>query len=280
MHGKIRFSRWFIAAAVLAIAECASVASIEAAAARVQSSDDHFRYSRAHPRSDKFFQNLFEPLNWRQQRKPHQPSDSSRAPHHKTKWKPKQSEPTTSEKPGAQTTVENVPLPRPRPPPWAEPHSFVEAAGPDFDTADVTSAPSDCNQRLNAIAAIELLPRLIGPGDCGGRDMIELNAALLPNRRRIEVKPAAVLRCEMAESFAAWLRDEASADITTLGAALRGVGMCTSRRRLLELQACMSHCQFHDLSFPKIVSGRIDDAVRPLSDSPFHLRSLLAPTSQ
>jgi hypothetical protein len=53
--------------------------------------------------------------------------------------------------------------------------------------------------------------------------MIELNAVLLPDDRRIEVKPAAVLRCPMAESFAAWLRDEVSAHTTSLGAALRGV---------------------------------------------------------
>ena len=133
----------------------------------------------------------------------------------------------TSEKPAARSqaiaTVQDVPLPRPRPQPWAEPQSFAEAAGPDFDTADVTSAPSDCDERLSAIAAIELLPRLIGPGDCGGRDMVEMDALLLPNHQRVEVKPAAVLRCAMAESFAAWVRDEASARITTLGTTLQSV---------------------------------------------------------
>ena len=116
-----------------------------------------------------------------------------------------------------------MPLPRPRPPSGPEPQSFAEAAGPDFDTANVTSALSDCDRRLAAIAAIELLPRLIGPGDCGGRDMIELDAVLLPNRKRVEVKPAAILRCAMAESFAAWVRDEASDHITALGDGLRSV---------------------------------------------------------
>ena len=37
------------------------------------------------------------------------------------------------------------------------------------------------------------------------------------------VKPTAVLRCAMADSFAAWVRDEASVHIAPLGAALRGV---------------------------------------------------------
>lgn len=226
MHGKIGFSRWLIAATALALAEGARLALIPlAAVAQSQSSGDYFRHSRAHPRSDKSFQNLFGSLNWsRQQRKPHQASRGSQ----KTKSiKRKQSEPMISEKPATHSTgsaiapVQNVPLPRPRPPTWAEPHSFAEAAGPDFDAADVTSAPSDCNRRLATIASVELLPGLIGPGACGGRDMIELSAVLLPDDKRIEVKPAAVLRCPMAESFAAWLRDEVSHTIS-LGA-LRGV---------------------------------------------------------
>ena len=98
-------------------------------------------------------------------------------------------------------------------PAWPEPHSFAEAAGPDFNTADVTSAPSDCNQRLATIAVIELLPRLISPGDCGGGDMVRLDAVVLPNHRRV-----GVARCRARhESFAAWVRDEASAHIATLG---------------------------------------------------------------
>ena len=234
MPRKIRFSRWLIAATILAVAECDSVVSIESvlpAAAQAQSSgDQHFRYSRARPRSDNFFQTFFGSLWRRQQQKPYQTSDSSHAPpQHKTKSKPQQSEPTTSEKPVARSigsaiaTIQNVPLPRPRPPLWAKPQSFAEAAGPDFDPAGATSAPSDCDQRLATIAAIELLPRLIGPGDCGSRDMVELDAVLLPDHGRVEIKPAAVLRCAMAETFAAWVRDEASAHITKFGASLHGV---------------------------------------------------------
>ena len=53
--------------------------------------------------------------------------------------------------------------------------------------------------------------------------MVRLDAVVLPNHRRVEVKPTAVLRCAMAESFAAWVRDEASAHIATLGVAQRGI---------------------------------------------------------
>ncbi len=74
----------------------------------------------------------------------------------------------------------DVPLPRPeRPPAWVEPQTFREAAGADFNSAEVTSQPSDCRLRLETIAAIEPMPRLIGPGACGGRDMVQLDAVLL-----------------------------------------------------------------------------------------------------
>ena len=230
MRSKIRLSHWLLAATVLVVAECTGAASLKIAlpAAHAQSSSDLFRSSGARPQSDKFFQNLFASQNWRRhQRNTHRPTDSSRTSRqHRTKLKPDQNEPTTSRKDTARTAiaiVKNVPLPRPRPPAWSEPHSFAEAAGPDFNTADVTSGPSDCNEQLATIAVIELLPRLIGPGDCGGRDMVRLDAVVLPDHRRVEIKPTAVLRCAMAESFAGWVRDEASAHTAPLGAALRGI---------------------------------------------------------
>jgi len=229
MRGKIRPLHWLLAATVLVVAECTGAASLKIAlsAAHAQSSSEFSRSSWAGPQSDKFSQNLFASQNWRQHRNTRRPTDSSRAlPQHRTKLKADQNEPTKSGKHTARTeiaTAQNVPMPRPRPPAWPEPHSFAEAAGPDFNTVDVTSAPSDCNQRLATIAVIELLPRLIGPGDCGGRDIVRLNAVVLPDQRRVEVKPTAVLRCPMAESFAAWVRDEASADIAPLGAPLRGI---------------------------------------------------------
>jgi len=117
--------------------------------------------------------------------------------------------------------AEDVPLPRPRPPIWVEPLTFREAAGPDFNSAEVTSQPSDCRLRLEKVAAVEPMPRLIGPGACGGRDMVQLDAVWLADRTRIEVKPSPVLRCEMAESLAAWIRDEAAPRLSAIGAVLR-----------------------------------------------------------
>jgi hypothetical protein len=119
--------------------------------------------------------------------------------------------------------AEEVPLPRPRPPLWAEPQSFREAAGPDFNSAEVTSAASDCRLRLQTIAAIAPMPRLIGPGACGGGDMVRMDAVLLPDNKRIDIRPAPYLRCAMAESLAAWVRDEAAPRVLKAGTALRSV---------------------------------------------------------
>jgi hypothetical protein len=119
--------------------------------------------------------------------------------------------------------AENVPLPKPRPLMWIGPQTFRETAGPDFDSADVTSSPTECDDRLGKIAVMEPMPRLIGPDACGGGDMVRLNAVLLAAGARIELKPAPVLRCAFAESLASWLRDEASPRAEKLGAALRTI---------------------------------------------------------
>jgi len=86
MSGKIRFSRWFIGVAILAVAEFASVAAIEIAAiapAEAQARDDRFPFLRRQrpQRSGGFFESLFGPSN-RQVFESEQaaPSDYSRAP--------------------------------------------------------------------------------------------------------------------------------------------------------------------------------------------------------
>jgi hypothetical protein len=124
----------------------------------------------------------------------------------------------------ALAAAEPVPLPRPRPPIWAEPRSFAEAvAGLDFDAAKVSAEPTDCGQRLAAMAEIEPLPRLIGPGACGGGDMVELKTVVLADKSRIAVRPPALISCGMAESLAAWLREEAAPRLAAFGSALTGV---------------------------------------------------------
>jgi hypothetical protein len=106
-----------------------------------------------------------------------------------------------------------VPLPRLRPalpavP--AAPGTFAEAvAGLDLDAASVTSTPpSVCLDRLAAMALVEPLPRLIGPGVCGGADMVRMQALFLADGSRVAINPPLQLRCRMAEGFADFVRDD------------------------------------------------------------------------
>ena len=126
---------------------------------------------------------------------------------------------------GGLVRAEDIPLPRPRPsvPVWVVPVTFSDAAGPDFDSASVTAKPTDCDLRLARIATVEPMPRLIGPGACGGADMVRMDAVLLPGDKRVAIEPATYLRCPMAEQFAAWVRETAAPGLDALGPALRRV---------------------------------------------------------
>jgi hypothetical protein len=133
--------------------------------------------------------------------------------------------------------AEPVPLPKARPAIPAGLPTFSEVAGPDFDSGAVTGKPSACDERLAAIAVAKPMPHLIGPGACGGPDMVALDAVLLPDRTRVTIKPTPVLRCPMAESLAAWVRDEVAPRVAQLGAPLRAVENfdsyeCRSRNRI------------------------------------------------
>src|SRR5690606_6673825 len=106
-----------------------------------------------------------------------------------------------------------VPLPRLRPalpavP--AAPGTFAEAvAGLDLDAASVTSTPpSACLDRLAAMALVEPLPRLRGPGVCGGADMVRMQALFLADGSRVAIDPPLQLRCRMAEGFVDFVRDD------------------------------------------------------------------------
>lgn len=131
-----------------------------------------------------------------------------------------------------------VPLPRPRPKMgllpswiatlWHEPRTFREAAGEDFKTSDVTSEPSACRQRLEKFAVITPMPRLIGPGSCGGTDIVRVDAVMIAGAkpsesRRVEIKPAPYLQCPMAEQLALWVRDDTTPLLAAVGGLLKSL---------------------------------------------------------
>ena len=70
------------------------------------------------------------------------------------------------------------------------------------------SEPSDCDHRLSETAKFTRLPAAVGPGECGGDDLVRLEAVRMPGGSRVLLMPPAILRCSMAEGVAAFVRGE------------------------------------------------------------------------
>ena len=125
----------------------------------------------------------------------------------------------------------SVPLPKARPPeaptaetskPEPEPPA-AEKQAPAVTEKRVEQAapapppPSACRLALtDAIAIAPSIPDIKGVGGCGGEDLVRLEAVVLPDNRRVPVKPAAILRCTMASAIVDWIR----ADMVPLAASL------------------------------------------------------------
>ncbi|TYO64215.1 extensin [Bradyrhizobium hipponense] len=125
-----------------------------------------------------------------------------------------------------------IPLPKPRPEeaPNAsdEPAPEAPAAGgkPSPDKPAEAAPPpekqaSACRLALTEEVAIApSIPEIRGPGGCGGEDLVRLEAIVLPDRRKVPVKPAAVLRCTMASAIADWVRTDMVPLATSLGSTI------------------------------------------------------------
>ena len=127
-----------------------------------------------------------------------------------------------------------IPLPRPRPeeapkasdeaPPEAEgkPLADKPAADKPAEAAPPSEKPvSACRLALTEeIAIAPSIPDIRGPGACGGEDLVRLEAVVLPDKRKVTVKPAAILRCTMASAIADWLRKDMVPLATSLGSSI------------------------------------------------------------
>ena len=123
----------------------------------------------------------------------------------------------------------SVPLPKPRPAdapasesekPAAEQQTPADIARPAGPAAPAPPPPSACRLALSEeIAIAPSIPDIHGAGGCGGEDLVRLEAVVLPDKHRVAVKPAAILRCTMASAIADWIRT----DMAPLAASLGGV---------------------------------------------------------
>jgi hypothetical protein len=95
--------------------------------------------------------------------------------------------------------------------------SFPESSG----GAAAPAAPSACQLRLAKVAVFQALGTLVGPGDCGAPDAVQLQAVVLTDQSKVAVMPPATLRCPIAEQIAAWLREDVAPALTESGPPLR-----------------------------------------------------------
>jgi hypothetical protein len=95
-----------------------------------------------------------------------------------------------------------VPLPRAKP-------QLSGATGPPLSQVlplhDAHVWPSNCALRLVEIARFTHQPTVNGPSQCGAGDLVRLEG-IMSSSRLISVRPAAILRCPMAEAVAQWVR--------------------------------------------------------------------------
>ncbi|QWG12013.1 extensin family protein [Bradyrhizobium sediminis] len=127
-----------------------------------------------------------------------------------------------------------VPLPRPRPAEAPRDSNKVDTdkPGPEQPAADKPASagpdkaaeppapppPSACRLALTeAIAIAPSIPDINGAGGCGGEDLVRLEAVVLPDKRKVTVKPAAILRCPMASAIADWIRTDMAPLAASLG---------------------------------------------------------------
>ena len=119
----------------------------------------------------------------------------------------------------------SVPLPRPRP---AEVPAVAPEAAPQVGD-EKKSAPAEpatpevsaCRKSLtDDIAIAPSIAPIRDASGCGGEDLVRLEAVVLRDGRRVGLKPAATLRCEMARAVADWIREDASPLAQSLGSEL------------------------------------------------------------
>ena len=123
-----------------------------------------------------------------------------------------------------------VPLPKPRPAdapaaeaekPATAKQAPAETEKPAEQAAPAPPPPSACRLALTEeIAIAPSIPDIHGPGDCGGEDLVRLEAVVLPDKRRVPVKPPAILRCPMASAVADWVRSDMAPLAASLGSAI------------------------------------------------------------
>jgi hypothetical protein len=166
-----------------------------------------------------------------------------------------------------------VPLPKPRPAeaPAAKPEgptagqgTSEEANAPAREPAEPAPRPSACRLALTeAIAIAPSIADIHGPGGCGGQDLVRLEAVVLPDKHQVTLKPAAILRCEMASAVADWIRTDMTDIAKKLGSLITDLDNfdsyeCRGRNRIVGAQLSEhGRANALDVRSLKLANGRV-----------------------
>lgn len=123
--------------------------------------------------------------------------------------------------PRPRAKVHSVRIPLPKPRPEEAPQATDEAAPEAEGKPSPEKQLSACRLALTEqIAIAPSIPDIRGPGACGGEDLVRLEAIVLPDKRKVAVKPAAILRCTMASAIADWVRKDMVPLAASLGSTI------------------------------------------------------------
>ncbi|WP_456781391.1 extensin family protein [Bradyrhizobium sp. USDA 3315] len=143
---------------------------------------------------------------------------------------------TEPEPPAAGTQSPAAPAEAARPSETAKPADAAKPAEP------AAPQPSACRQALTEeIAIAPSIPDIHGAGGCGGEDLVRLEAIVLADKRKVAVKPAAILRCKMAAAVADWVRTDIAPLAQSLGGGISNLDNfdsfeCRGRNRVAGAQ--------------------------------------------
>ncbi len=140
---------------------------------------------------------------------------------------------TKAAKPAPEATGRLVPSQQPPSPRAALPAGIPEQFSPPQETyasfpepagaAAAPTKPSACQLRLAKLATFKPVPLLVGAGECGAVEAVQLDNVILTDHTKVSVAPPATLRCTMAEQVAIWLREDVAPLALKRGAPLRGL---------------------------------------------------------
>jgi hypothetical protein len=112
----------------------------------------------------------------------------------------------------------------------AVPQASRPARSESMPTDEDEGAP--CTELLaSGIAEVELNAAISGssgPALCGDIAPVRMTAILLEGGGKVELRPAAVARCEMALEFARWVREDVTWSVRPLGSGLKRIEIAAS----------------------------------------------------